>query len=137
MESFIVKFGNAITGALGISNEAVGIIMIIGLVWFYKFRWIPFSKELANHVKSEDDANGTYKQRAEERDRLALKLQESLDKIDTLLDAQGSNIEKVDRTLESTDKERSKMIADIDSIKMELIKISVQLSMSPNARSLK
>lgn len=136
MEGFIIKFGNAITSALGLSSEAVGIIMVIGLAWFYHFKWKPFSDMLDAHVQNEIDANGSYAERAAERDRITNKLQDSLAKIDSMLDTNGTGITNVEHALNSSSREQAKMISDIDSMRMELIKISTQLSMSPNARSL-
>ncbi len=136
MEKFIISFGNSITGALGISNEAMGLIMVIGLIWFYIFKWKPLASSLSSHVLDESDASGNYTQRAADRDKVAKQLQSSIDKINVLLDVQSATIHKVDNGLAATEKERNKMIQDVENIKMELIKISIQLSMSPNARNL-
>ncbi len=136
MENFIIKLGNAITGALGISNEAIGLVVTIGIIWFYIFKWRPFQTVLMAHIQNETDANGSYAERAAVRDEITKKLQESLEQIDLVLSRQSESISKVDSTLRLSEKERAKLVQDVDTIKMELIKISTQLSMSPNARSL-
>jgi len=136
MENFIIKLGNAITGALGISEEALSLIMSLGIIWFYLFRWKPFQAVSMAHIQNETDASGSYVERAAIRDEITKKLQESLKQIDLVLSRQSSSISKVDSTLKLSENERAKLVQDVDTIKMELIKISTQLSMSPNARSL-
>jgi len=136
LEHFIVKLGNAITTALGISSEATTTIMAIGMVWFYFFRWKPAQAILLQHADEESDANGSYTTRAEARDRVTSEIKELLIQVNKLLDDHKDNLSTLRNEMDKATTDRVHTNSTLEIIKTDVTRISTIISMSPNARSL-
>lgn len=136
MDGFIIKLGNALTTALGISIEATSTLLLLGLIWFYVFKWRPYAKSIDNHMKEEVDANDNYIVKSSERDRLSEDMRKSIVELNDVISELVESLDKakLDRDSIMRDSQETRRI--VIRMKEEIIRINIRLEMSPNARSL-
>jgi len=136
MESFIVKLGNSLTTAFGISAGATSTLLTLGVIWFYIFKWKPMQKLLEVHALEEADANGSYAERAAERDRATEEMNKTLNELNVVLTAQKDHISKMKTEIEKAQFDRDRTTTLLENMRTDLTKITTIMAMSPNARSL-
>lgn len=167
METTLLKIGDGIANALGVSDKAMVTLTFLMFLWFYFQRWKPFVETLNEHIQASDNSEKTNIERVKEHQDTILSMYDVVEDIkDRMIKYEESNNndhsedrsraelllneckklqEKLDRQEKIVDKinnktnaEQYKKIADdLDYLKIELTKIVTRLSISPNARDLK